>query len=300
METRLYGKRAVRVVLVLGMLGAGVLPLGAQSDLLVSPAELRRELEQGKSVRIVDVGRSAGRYRAGHLPGAVYVDRNALIATRDGVSGMLAPIEQVVRTLEEAGIGNGNVVLYDGSGGLWASRLFWTLEYLGHKRVRILDGGIDAWSSRNGNLEEGQVSPVKGKLQVDIQANRLVDEEWVRNNLDNPEVALVDARTEAEYTGSVAHSAEGGHIPGAVHLNWQGNLEGDGTFLPLDALRRRFGAQGVLDRATVVTYCQTGVRAAHDYFVLRLLEHTDVRLYDGSWAEWGNDPQTPKRTGSQP
>jgi thiosulfate/3-mercaptopyruvate sulfurtransferase len=300
METGMSVKHGAQAALLTGMMMAGFATLTAQSDLLVSGAQLREQLAQGKTVRIVDVGRSYMEYKSGHLPGAVYVDQTDLIATRDGVPGMLPPVEQVVKVLEQAGIGGAEVILYDDSGGLWASRLFWTLEYLGHERVKILDGGIDAWRTENGDLEEGEVNPARGTFIPDINDDRLVDLEWVQTNLGNPEVILVDARSQAEYTGSVARSYAGGHIPGAVLLNWQGNLDKDGKFLPLAELRRRFGEKGVLDRATAVTYCQIGVRAAHDYFALRLLEHPDVRLYDGSWAEWGNDPETPKTSGAQP
>ena len=96
----------------------------------------------------------------------------------------------------------------------------------------------------------------------------------------------------------MAHSARGGHIPGALHLDWSANLGEDSTFLPVDQLARRFEEAGVETEGTAVSYCQTGIRAAQDYFVLRLLGYADVRLYDGSWEEWGNNDRFPVDRGT--
>jgi thiosulfate/3-mercaptopyruvate sulfurtransferase len=263
-------------------------------ELLVSMDQLAGLAQSDPALRIVDFGRSRHEYEAGHIPGSVYLDRRDVLSMRGGVSNMLAPVEELVKALEQAGIGNkSRVVIYDDSGDLWASRLFWTLEYLGHDRAALLDGGIARWQAEGRRLQRGAEAAAPARFTPDVQENRLASAEWIRERLGAPGLDLVDARGQEEYSGRDARAARGGHIPGAIHLDWNANLAKDGSFLPLEELRARFEGAGVGTEDTAVTYCQSGIRAAHDYFVLRLLGYADVRLYDGSWEEWGNDARNP-------
>jgi thiosulfate/3-mercaptopyruvate sulfurtransferase len=232
----------------------------------------------------------------GHIPGAVFVDRG-LITTQIGkVPGMLAYVEKVVDVLENAGISHDStVVIYDGFGGLWASRLFWALEYLGHEDVRVLNGGWNKWMNDGGKVSKEGPVVKKGFILPRVHPERLATKDWILENLQNPQVKVLDVRSPHEYRGENVRSKRGGHIPDAVNINWIKNLTNGNSkvFLPSNELRTLYEEAGITVDKEIVIHCQIGIRAAHSYFTLRLMGYPKVRLYDGSWAEWGNDPETP-------
>jgi thiosulfate/3-mercaptopyruvate sulfurtransferase len=139
------------------------------------------------------------------------------------------------------------------------------------------------------------VQPAAFRARVDQR--RLATAEWIRERLGSRQLILLDARTPAEFAGQDVRAARGGHIPGAVNIPWTLHLRDDGTFKPEATLRQMYTAIGLRSDDEAVGYCQTGVRGSHVYFVLRLLGYSRVRLYDGSWEEWGNRQELPLETG---
>ncbi|UCD33601.1 MAG: sulfurtransferase [Desulfobacterales bacterium] len=269
-----------------------------QLPLLVETEWLAENSNSFKT-RIIDFGRTVEDYLTGHIPDAVFVNRNIVWDEVDGIVGMLPSVETIISTLETAGISDDHtIVIYDAFGGLWASRLFWALEYLGHNDVHILNGGWNKWAREGRNVQVEAFTAPPGHFTGHIQPGFVADKAWILKNLTNPGVQVIDARSVKEYMGEDIRSAKGGHIPGAVNLNWISNLAHDDfqTILPIEDLRKLYESQGISKDKIVVTYCQTGVRGAHIYFVLRHLGFSNVRNYDGSWAEWGNDLETPIET----
>lgn len=226
-------------------------------------------------------------YARGHIPGAVYLnwqDLDDLASNRKGF-----PIDQAkAETLfSDVGIDRDiRVIAYDDSGGLWAARLFFVLEFFGHQRVAVLDGGLMKWV-REGRPLTTEEPKITAKHFVARPNPKLIaTAAWVRDNLKNPRICLVDARSPHEY--------HRGRVPGAVLINWVDTInQEDWTFRSAEELQKMFEAAGAKKGREIVTYCQSGFRAAHDYFVARLLGYEKVRNYDGSWVDWGNRPELP-------
>ena len=268
----------------------------ANASLLVSGQEVADHLGEA-GIRILDA-RPPERYAAGHIPGAVSLPIAEITRTLNGVPGMLAPIEEIEQALGRRRISRDSyVVIYDDFGGNQATRLFWVLDYLGHPRVSVLQGGLQLWQQEGRPTSREVPKLATARYLRDPRPDRLADRTWVRAHLKDPSIILVDARSPGEFDGKVPgrQIRRPGHIPGAVNADWVRNLTTaePRQFRAGAELARLYGVSGVTLDKEIVVYCRTGMRASHTYFVLRLLGYPHVRLYDGSYVEWSADATLP-------
>jgi thiosulfate/3-mercaptopyruvate sulfurtransferase len=297
----IWGKGVVAVLLLLTTTGSPQEQTEYANAMLLVSGQQVADHVRDETWRIIDV-RSPARYAAGHLPGAINLPLAAITQTINGVPGMLAPTTTVEQALGERGVTRESwVVIYDDFGGVPATRLFWVLDYLGHPRVSILQGGLRLWEQEGRPLTREVPQPQPSRYQAAPDATKLADRTWVQAHLQDSGTVLLDARSPKEFTGEVAGRQIGrpGRIPGAVNVNWVRNLTPPPPrFKAAADLRHLYQGVGVTPEKEIVVYCRTGMRASHDYFVLRLLGYPRVRVYDGSFVEWSADATLPVEQGA--
>jgi len=268
---------------------------GYAADVVVNAAWARAHLAD-PAVRFVEVDVDTTAYQRGHLPGAVGWDWTSQLS--DSIRRDIASREALSRLVSDGGIGpDTTVVVYGDNHNWFAAWACWLLRLHGHRDVRILDGGRKVW------LDDGL------PLTTDVPAHaptgyRLPEPDFafrafrddILPRLGDPELALVDVRTPAEFQGRVITppgmvetARRGGHIPGAVNVPWAQAVRDDGTFRPAAELEALYAAKGITADRDVIAYCRIGERSSHTWFVLHeLLGFRRVRNYDGSWTEWGS------------
>lgn len=248
-------------------------------------------------VRVLDVrwrpdGSGRAAYLAGHVPGAVHLDWRAdLIDPSDtGDALLLAGPDQLGTALAQAGVSDGtSVVIYDDTLGLFAARTWWSLRVYGFESARILDGGYPAWVGEDRPVSNAVTTPLAGRFTPRAQPRLRLTTPDVRALLGSADVSLVDARAPAEYRGFEGNTKRLGHIPGAANVPVGGMTRpGSQHFRSGSELREILLKANVARGRRMVCYDGSGVAAAKLAFVLTLLGHDDVAVYDGGWAEWGN------------
>ena len=275
---------------------------------------------------IVDLG-SLAEYQAEHIPGAVHLDVANLRRDTNGgrfAAGLLPPIDFLLQSLEQIGLGfnqhqhhqqrhdkQQHVIAYDHGYNAQSCRLLWTLAYLGHDSHSLLDGGMSGWRRANYacessvNLPRVENFPEKfpqkfsPKFTPRMDETVMADKNYVLAALSNPDIQILDARSQLEHNGIQSASSTKGKIPGAINLDWLETVDAERKFISQNALENLLKSRGIASATEsaekeIIVYCQTHTRSSHSFVMLKSIGYQQVRGYPGSWAEWANDPDLPK------
>jgi len=255
--------------------------------MLISVAELNSILYD-PNVILADT-RSFKEYSEGHIPGAIHLDLFAfhwIDTTKQGIENFNNQTQNLLSILGVTP--EKKVIFYDSVSGMLAARGVWMLMYFSHQNVSILDGGITKWQKENFPLEIKPNAFKPSKFSGKINSKIISGFEYIQENLDN--VKILDARSTGEYDGSTIRAAQSGHIPNAINIDWNQNISDDGTFKNDEELSKMYDYP---KDSEIVTYCQGAYRAANTFLVLKKLGFTNVKVYLGSWGEWGNKLELP-------
>ena len=235
-------------------------------------------------------------YKKGHVPGAINVDLFQLHWFDTSKRGISDFNRQTRLMLSNIGIQKtSHVIFYDNLSGMIAARGVWILLYFSHKKISMLDGGFEKWKNNGHTIEiksnPSSYSKFRGKINKEILATA----GEIKRSLKNKNFAIIDARSKEEFGGVDVRAIRRGHIPSAVNIDWESNIE-NGTFKDIARLSKIYSK--IPKNVNVVTYCQGGYRAANSFVALRMLGYKKVKMYLGSWGEWGNKLSLPVSEGN--
>lgn len=281
-------------------------------DILVTTDWLEQQLHE-PDLRILDCSVSmevtddgyqfvSGRpeYDKGHIPGSVFIDVLGELADADNpVPMMMPPVERVAELMVDRGIGEGTrAVLYDRGNHAWAARVWWTLRVCGFDHAAILDGGWQKWQKEGRPVSTEPGRHPRGTFKPEPRPELIADKNEVREAIENDTIALINALSPEDFRGEANRYGRPGRIPGSENIFCQSLVDPEtGAYLPMEQLREKFAATHAPDAKRAITYCGGGIAASSDAFVLTLLGHDNVAVYDGSLAEWTADGDLPMETG---
>ncbi|MDH5301090.1 MAG: sulfurtransferase [Gammaproteobacteria bacterium] len=267
----------------------------SQAPYIISPQALHAVLQQTDLV-IIDLC-DPQLFAQGHIPGARHLPYGQIVRHTPPTFGLMPSAEHLSQIFSSLGITpNSWVVACDDEGGGKAARLLWTLEAAGHRKLSLLDGGIHSWKAAKLPLSTDS-QPIEHSHYPLTFSNPSViaERSYIQNHLSDKSVRILDARSPAEYAGTDVRAARGGHIPGAVNIEWTDALDRNNALQlkPLTELQAMFSAKGIHPELEVIVYCHSHHRSALSFAVLRHLGFTKLRGYPGSWSDWGNQNDTP-------
>jgi len=255
--------------------------------MLISTAELEKIIDDPNLI-LIDT-RSFQEYSLGHITNAVNLDLFSfhwIDTSQDGISSFN---QQFTKIFSRVGVSEEKkVVFYDDVSGMLAARGVWLLEYLSHHNVSMLDGGFIKWKNEERTWDTVPVANMYANFSAKPNPKVLAGFEYVLDNLDK--ITILDARSKEEFDGKLVRAARGGHIPTSTNIDYTENISKDGTLKNNEELSKLYQMS---KDAEIVTYCQGAYRAANTFLALKKIGFTDVKVYLGSWGEWGNKLELP-------
>jgi 3-mercaptopyruvate sulfurtransferase SseA/sterol desaturase/sphingolipid hydroxylase (fatty acid hydroxylase superfamily) len=290
----------LRIFFLLLLLIPSYIGFGQAVEAFISANELK---EGSENIFLFDISKKEV-FEEAHIDGAIHITRKEISESDGNFHGEIAPLTQIRDFLQAYGITNDDrIVVYDHKGGCDAARFWLVLKCYGFENVQVFNGGLDNWVDRQSVFKSSRQIDSASELELkDESSNILANREDVLKAIDNDDYVLVDTRTYEEYTGEMVkdNAAKGGHITGAVHLDW-GNLvdfENGRTLKSIKDLTYELEQKGIQPDKSVIVYCHTGTRSSHTYMLLtEVLQYPNVKNYDGSWVEWSADESLPFEVG---
>ena len=268
----------------------------ATRPLIMSPKAFNELQAQDDIILVAVVQQSV--FNVNHIPGSVLVEPDELMSGVKPAIGKLPTKSRLDALFSKIGLSSDkHVIVYDDEGGGWAGRLIWTLDIIGHENYSYLDGGLSAWLEMayplsNTNTDESMPEPTN--FSASIREELLVSKDEVLATIEDAESIVWDARAKEEFNGTKVTALRNGHIPGAANLDWLvlQDRENGLRLKALPKLQQQLNELGISKDKKVITHCQTHHRSGLSYLVGKALGY-DIKAYDGSWSEWGNDPAVP-------
>jgi len=296
---------ASKFAILVGIGAFSIGPVAAQELPVLVSAEWLAEHVDDPGLVLLHVGMAMRGMPEEYIPGARFIEYHDFAADANDLVVELTPVDQMVGALRAVGVSNNSrVIIYSSGSAHLPARIYMSLDYLGlGDRSSVLDGGIETWKAEGRALiTEASTPPTTGAFTATIQDDVLVTADWISERLDDESVTLIDARPQNEYTGErTPQGLRPGHIPGAYNLYWNDLMVSDDepVLRALDEVKARWAEAGADPEGVVVNYCYIGMRASYTYLISKHLGF-DARIYDGSWNEWGANPELPAVEGLAP
>jgi len=267
--------------------------------LVIEPTELQ-SIQNDANILIVDLS-NPKQYQQAHIPNAVFIDYGHIVGMNQPYTGLLPETKQFEQIINSLGITpSTHIIAYDEEGGGKAARLIWTLHAMGHNNASLLNGGLIAWYREKFPLSNepviSQPNTTEKHYNVDFSLQPVVaNTDYIKANLNNNAVGLLDARSIDEYRGQAKYAQKTGRIPGAKHFEWTRAMDESANYRLLNkkTLQPMLDELGLTQDKEIIVYCQSHHRSALSYLMLKYLGYEKVRGYPGSWSEWGNRTDTP-------
>lgn len=262
--------------------------------LIIEPDELENHLDD-ENLLIIDLCKDET-YLQAHIPGAIHLQYPAILHVVKPVMGLLPEANTLQQIFSSIGLTKEtHVVAYDDEGGGKASRLLWTLDVVGHDKLSLLNGGLHSWANEGHPLDNQPVTVQASQYSIDQSKRAIADKQYILDNLSNQNLTLLDNRSPQEFSGEKKFAANGGHIPGAINLDWMltMNQNNNMRLLPDQQLTQILQDLDVKQEQEIILYCQTHHRSSHTYIVLKHLGYSNIKGYPGAWSEWGNTEGLP-------
>ncbi len=266
-----------------------MIPLVIEPKML---AELLGDAPESSKYLIVDLCRDE-HYQRHHIPGAVHISPSELVSGEQPAVGKLPSVDRLERLFSRIGYEPGkHIIAYDDEGGGWAGRFIWTLDVIGHEISSYLNGGLIAWAEDQLPLTANVPETSATNVALTIHPELIAEQEEVLASLNDSTTQIWDARSPEEYMGTTVFAARGGHIPGAINLDWMELMDRQRGLRLRQDLAELVSAKGFGASDKIITHCQTHHRSGLTYLVGKTL-NLNIKAYHGSWSEWGNDSEMP-------